>query len=501
MPGLPTAPAFRLAPTHPPGASSGGANQRSSPTLEGAPRRTPRSLSWALLLLIGCGAPMGVRSPVGELDSIDLAPAPGWPTAIAARSVPASFRTTITALDADPDGKVWLLRDETSSPSQLDGVPVLERYAPSGHLEQRFVFPERSKVSSFVVHPSGELSVFVMRDDDGDMQFDLEILRLSPNGDALATAKLEEIPGPRENLFYDASGVHELPIDGPFKLGSRSHVVGVADGEGLYLLAEWTYGFKLYRLDPTGRRLWGTQVMPANVGTAFQFSPSLVARDEGAVYVATQIFEDDVPIYGQHFGRAPLTPLGSYDALVQKFDTAGTFGGGRLFGGPAVDHPSAITVKDGVVFIAGAARITKHDAPNRTMEWDVAVMRGRVDENSTLEYRTLDLSRDDFGWALAPMPDGRIIVGGRTDYVQVDTNSEVENGKGLLLTLEPDLSRGSLLELPLPRDVQVRALHLLPSGDVVLAGTRDGPLTHTPVSETHNDGFWGVAHLGAGEGH
>jgi hypothetical protein len=303
----------------------------------------------------------------------------------------------------------------------------------------------------------------------------------------------EDVPGPRENLFYDEAGVHELPVNGPFTLGLRSHVVGVADGEGLYLLAEWTYGSKLYRLDAANRRIWGVQVMPANIGMAFQFSPSLVARDDDAVYVATQIFEDDVHIYGEHFGRTALAPLGSYDALVQRFHADGSFTGARLFGGAAVDYPSAMTVDDSVVLIAGAARITKHDAPNRTMEWDIAMMRGRVDDASVLEYQTIDLARDDFGWALAEAPDGRLVVGGRTDYVQVDTNSEVENGKGLLLTIGPDLTRQAVLELPMPRDVQVRAVRLLPDGDLVLAGTRDGPLTHTESSMTHNDGFWGVA--------
>ena len=177
------------------------------------------------------------------------------------------------------------------------------------------------------------------------------------------------------------------------------------------------------------------------------------------VYMATHIYyEDDVHIYGEHFGRPALAPLGSYDALVQRFDSGGSFAGARLFGGAAIDHPSAMTVHAGVVLITGAARITKHDTPNQTMEWDIAMMRGRVDEASPLEYRTIDLARDDFGWALAKAPDGRLIVGGRTNYVQVDTNSEVENGKGLLLTLGPDLSRQAVLELPMPRDVQVRAL-------------------------------------------
>jgi hypothetical protein len=38
----------------------------------------------------------------GELDSIDLAPSPGWLDDVAARSLPASFRTTITTLEIDP---------------------------------------------------------------------------------------------------------------------------------------------------------------------------------------------------------------------------------------------------------------------------------------------------------------------------------------------------------------------------------------------------------------
>jgi len=451
---------------------------------------------WALLLLLACGPSTDPPHTSGELDSVDLSPAPGWPGAVEVRSVPGSFRTTITTLEVDPREKVWLLRDEVSDPSQLLGAPVLERYGATGHLERRIGFASDSRVSSFVVHPSGELSVFVMRGDPGGQQYDLEIVRLTAEGERLATTPFEEVPGPRENLYYDETGVHALPVNGPFKLGWTSHVEGVADGEGLYLLVEWSYGFKLYRLDGSNRRLWGRQVMPANVGMAFQLSPSLIVRDGDAVDVATQIFEEDLHFYGEHFGRAPLTPLGSYDVLVQRFEADGTFAGARLFGGPTVDHPSAMTARDGVVVVAGAARTTKFDTPNRTMEWDIAVMRGRVEGVAPPEYRTIDLARDDFGWALAETPGGGLIVGGRTDYVQVDTNSEVENGKGLLLVLQPDLTEQSVVELPMPRDVQVHALRMLSNGRLVFAGTRDGPLTHTERSMTRNDGFWGVARVG-----
>jgi hypothetical protein len=127
------------------------------------------------------------------------------------------------------------------------------------------------------------------------------------------------------------------------------------------------------------------------------------------------------------------------------------------------------------------------------MEWDVMLGRARLDDAAE-DYRTLDLSRDDFAWALAEAPGGGFVLGGRTDYVQVDTNSEVENGKGLFLTLAADLTKQATVELVGPRDVKVSALRMRCDGSVVFAGTRDGPLTHTDPSMTNNDGVWGVLH-------
>lgn len=432
-------------------------------------------------------------APPGNLDSVVLGPAPGWPSSVAVRSVPATFRTSITDVQVEPAGRVWLLRNEISQPSEFPGSPVLERYAADGPLEKRITFPAHAQVTSFVIHPSGELTVFVMRDDDGDtLSYGLEILRLSHDGDILADVTFTDTPGPRENLYYDDSGVRVLPVI-PFTLTWTSHVVALPDGEGMFVLAEWSYGFKLYRLDQSFGTLWHHQVMPGNVGTVFQGSPSLLARDDdGSVYVATEIFQDDVHIYGDHFGRPALTPHGLYDTLVQRFDADGTFSGARLFGGPAIDHASAMTVHGGNVLLAGAARISKLTLPNRTMELDVLLERAPLDGAAPEDYRTIDLSRDDFVWTLAEAPGGGLVLGGRTDYVKVDTNSEVENGKGLFLTLSSDLTQESTLELVGPRDVQVNTLRLRSDGSYVFAGTRDGPLTHTDPSMTNNDGVWGV---------
>ena len=409
--------------------------------------------AWVLMAGIGCGSTDPV--PSDDLDTIELAPAPGWPPSVEVRSVPRGFRTSVTSLEIDPDERVWLLRDEWSDPSQLRGVPVLERYNLTGHLERRVTFPANAGVSSFVIHPSGELSVFVMRDDDGDMfGYSLQIQRLSPDGQTLDQTDFEETPVPGENLYYDDAGVHELPIDGPFRLARNSHVVGLPDDEGLFLVAEWTYSVKLYRLNADYGRAWGVQVMPANIGMAFNFTPSLLVRDEeGRIHVGSELFQDDAHVFGEHFHRPPLAPIGSYDVLVQRFTPGGAFSAARILGGVAVDHPSGMTVHDGSVLIVGAARVTKHDLPNRTMEWDLVAMRGSIDDASPVDYRTFDLARDDFGWAMVEAADGTIDVAGRTDYVQVDTNSEVEDGKGLLLTLSADLAPQGSIELPGPRDV------------------------------------------------
>lgn len=43
-------------------------------------------IAWVVLLLVGCGMANGKPTSAGELDSIDLAPSPGWPEAVATRS-------------------------------------------------------------------------------------------------------------------------------------------------------------------------------------------------------------------------------------------------------------------------------------------------------------------------------------------------------------------------------------------------------------------------------
>src|SRR5436190_16892945 len=133
--------------------------------------------------------------------------------------------------------------------------------------------------------------------------------------------------------------------------------------------------------------------MPPLIGQVFVAAQESLARDEaGNLYVAHELYMDDVAIYNEHFQRAPLRPIGLYDILVEAFDPDGAFVGARLFGGPGVDEPASMTVHDGRVLSAGSSRLIKYDpavSPNRTMEWDLLVTGGRLTDTTDDVYQTI----------------------------------------------------------------------------------------------------------------
>jgi hypothetical protein len=62
-------------------------------------------------------------------------------------------------------------------------------------------------------------------------------------------------------------------------------------------------------------------------------------------------------------------------------------------------------------------------------------------------------------------------------------------------SLSPDLAKRTVVNLPGPRDVQLRALRLAPDGRMFFAGMRNGPLTHTDPALLHNEGVLGATRI------
>jgi hypothetical protein len=458
-------------------------------------RRHLRRASLApIALALACGTS---RDPGDAGDPDQLAPFPGWPGDLAVRAAGTAFRSSVTRLAVDPRGPVWLLADEWPDGAASLGAPLLTRYRENGRQEQEIRFDDGALGRDVVVHPSGEVSVVLLAPDGADGRYRLEVQRRAADGALLRRMLLDDAPAPGEDVYYDDSGAHTAELASPPRLSWNSHASAVADGEALYLVA-WTYGAKLYRLGPDLATAWSTQIMPANVGMAFNFLRELLAIDEaGRVAVAYQIFEDDVAIYNEHFHRAPLAPIDTYDVLLQWFDPDGTPGGAQIFGGPGGDAPTAMIVRAGGVLVTGGVRRHKLDLPNRKKEWDLFVVQGSAERAAPDAYATIDVARDDFAWGMVEAADGSVYLAGQTDYVQVDTNSIVEDGKGLLLALSPDLQQRRSVVLPGPRDVIVQSIAIAGDGRLVLAGTRDGPLTHTEESMRFNEAFWGTIQLAA----
>lgn len=433
----------------------------------------------------GCADSSSSNDPpieAGDPDTVPFAPFQGWPGKVSSRQIGTAATTKVLRLAIDSEERTWVLHEDGEY-AALDPRAVLERYRANGTREWQIVFPAGTRVPEFVVHPGGGASAFVLTPDEAASSgarssSTLAIVRISPSGEVSAPAVLRDADGPLRQSYRWA------------------HVVAMADGDGLYLVA-WTPGVMLYRVAGDGSITWRAEVMPVNVGMAY-FPPreGLARDDRGNLYVAYQIYDEDLAIYNDHFDRPPLTARGSYDVLVQAFDAGGNFVGGRLFGGPDLDAHVGLTVRDGRVIVVGSARLKKYDeasSPNRTMERDLLVTSGRLDGTGGDSYTTIDLSRDDRALAMVEHPDGSLIVVGTTDFVQVDSNSVIEDGKGMIATLTADGQLLRQVTLPGPRDVQIVDAGLLPDGALVFAGIRNGPLTHTDQSQLDNHGMLGIA--------
>jgi hypothetical protein len=72
---------------------------------------------------------------------------------------------------------------------------------------------------------------------------------------------------------------------------------------------------------------------------------------------------------------------------------------------------------------------------------------------------------------------------------QVDSGSLVADQTGYLLALGRDGTRQGVAWFTSERDTQVQAMAALPSGDLALAGIRNGPITHTDPGEYSNEGW------------
>ncbi|OJH37209.1 hypothetical protein BON30_28250 [Cystobacter ferrugineus] len=447
------------------------------------------------------------------MDEEVFASREGWPDEVRVRRVGNAFVSDVMQLEADAQGRAWVLRRDKDSSlrSHDEGRSFLEVYSQDGRLERTLKPLEGAHLVRFVLHPSGELTLFELRRESNQAFYDLYLRRLSANGETLVERRFEDPGRPGENLSYEFDGsrngdvmnVEVLTTLGPGWSHTRflGPLKALALGEDVVFSVR-VYGVKLYRLTPSLELAWDTQVMPHHDNLLLIGAEQLALDGEGNLVVAFDMALSEARAYQRHFQRAlQAREDGSIDVAVLRFSAHGAFIDIQLHGGAADDLLEAMAIHAGEVVLVARNRLEKFDIPNDTLEFDLVLMRASLREGALLLYRQLDLAREDYPRAVVVDGEGRIYVGGNYDYAQADSNSQVDYGKGLLVRL--DWRTGEPLErlsLSGPRDVQLWHLALRPDGRMLFAGIYDAPHSHTAdqdASLSFNRGMLGTITLQA----
>ncbi|OJT21637.1 hypothetical protein BO221_27940 [Archangium sp. Cb G35] len=435
-------------------------------------------------------------------DEVTLTQREGWPGAVQVRRTGEAFSGNVLQLETDPEGRIWLIRGEKANgASDKDAVTTLEVYGADGRRALSLAHEEGVLPWRFALHPSGEVTLFEFVKAADARTVRLRLRRLSPEGAVMRERLFEDEGRAEERIYYDLDQEQILststgtdPRD-VWPIPKYARLRAVVLGEEAVFMA-MTHGVKLYRLDAELQTRWSAQVMPANYwNELLNADQEQLARDEqGNILVAWSMISSQARAYRLHFGRELPWSGGRHDIVVQRFGQDGQFQLARTFGreGDEVEL-AGLAVHQGEVVLGAMENILKSDRPNDTTEWDFVLMRGRMEDGVLSLHRTLDISREDWLNDFRVDARGHCYFAGTTDFVQADTNSWIEPGKGLLLKTDENGERLGILTLTGPRNVEVTHLAFRPDGTIQFGGKSDGPLTHTPPGEWFNETVLGLA--------
>lgn len=311
----------------------------------------------------------------------------------------------------------------------------------------------------------------------------------------------------QERLYYSTSpdggllGVESYPpstrdggyVTQPGVLFEKQYGLTLA-GDALYLLAP-TYGIKLYALDANLGIAWARQIRPMSdtLDTMFAFRYPVAQDERGRVWVAAIANPEQVNVDTAHFGHSPAGP-GRGNVVVFATDARTGAPLSELAMGSDRDRAVALAglhVRNEEISIVGRVSIVKFDVPNHTHDADIFLSRAAATTLTQTFYKAIDLDKDDWPATAVFLDNGKILIGGANALVQVDSGSVVEYGSGFLARLSSDGNVERVVQMREPRNVEVVHFVTSISGDLIMGGLFDGPITHT--SDTHAYPFWGRA--------
>ena len=445
-----------------------------------------------------------------------------WGDAVSYTAFNASHKSEIASVAYGPDGQIcYILKEaevETETIFDYAWTSSLHCFDHQGHSIVDFHRTGKGIIKDVLFTPEGNILladlIEVDPDDSDDNSFNLgfflRFTLFSETGEILQQKLLTDTPSEEELYYYRVEEsivtrekMPSLTDDGkPVIVESTDFSMQWWDGS-LYVMA-YTYGIKTYRISENLNTVWGAQVMPAYTYLwthLIQNGAALAVNEQGDVYVAFELFDDDILIYEHHFGRsldAQDNPDDNASIGVSVFNNSGQYQRSFLAGVPEYSEQLvAIGFQNEWFWIGGNVRHDKFENADRT-EWDLLLMRYSSADGTLFDYNLIHHDEGDFAYDVELLSNGNFLYGGVTGFRQAETNSIVSNGTGMLVevTQEGEIARKQTM--PEPRHVSINLIHAVNDNQILFANTYNGPITHTCDNDDslcYQDAAVGVATL------
>lgn len=417
------------------------------------------------------------------------------------RRVDCGFSSTAVGLGLAADGSMWLRRIEYEDHAEesffYPPIKVLTHVGPGGEFLGELTTPDFIK--DFVVHPSGELTVFGW--EKSEPATTLQLRRLRPDGTVIAERVLRNDVPPEERLTYvGTSDGRVVKTAVPENERGLGILVARPFGEDAYLLTGMD-GVRLLRLDSALQTRWVGVVEPSvelkattqeqmrAMGAPF-IGWGLDVDEAGRAHVAVPFLDVHRRAYAEALQRMPEGPEGR-GILVTRFGPTGALLGARTVPTGTADEIVGLAV-DGEAFAIGARSSTPSEQADKRTDTNLFFASGRFDgPPSDFVTRDFSLDRDEAPAALVRCGVARYCLAGHTGYVELNSGRTSDNGKGFILTLDARGEQQDLLLLEGERDTQVLQAAAGPGGSVVFAfSTNEAPNVARVANRLKNNEVW-----------
>jgi hypothetical protein len=394
----------------------------------------------------------------------------------------------------------WVSLQETIQPQYMITAPLREISWLSGdfHQTSKYKAPEGWYLVDIAVHPSGQVSAAIINVDlKRPYMLQIKIVRIHNNG-THTEFEISPLPKEGERIKYYPASLDRIRLN--------------AVGEDVYAVTRWQYNeVEASRLSYTAGQYhvdWQTTVEPDSFcgiygiigggydnfrqGDRYFFVYSGVNQN-GELYVAVNSHEELLQSHDEMFNSNLMseTDPAVYDfglAILTKISPNGERLWSKLEGHSTKKRLLNMRVSDDAVYLVG--RVKQNTDPQG---WDAWILSADASNGNVRYESSIDIKNGDMFWDLCPLPNGKALAVGTTDYTQNPAGlsvSDVRTASAVVLDNMGKVVRSiELPQGPAIRGSEAMFVDQVGAGSILFAGAHNAPGTH---AEVYSDGFIAV---------